>query len=437
MKLPENVQFIILQLEAAGYEGYAVGGCVRDSLLFKEPDDWDITTSATPKQVKNIFKHTVETGIEHGTITVLINGEGYEVTTYRIDGEYEDCRHPKEVLFTASLLEDLKRRDFTINAMAYNEKTGIVDEFGGMDDLEKGIVRCVGRPEERFMEDALRMMRAVRFSAQLGYQIEKNTEFAIKDLCGNLVNISKERVNTELTKLLLSNHSDYLRNAYEMGITKVILPEFDDVMELSQNNPHHCYTVGEHTLHALGFVSCDKVLRYTMLFHDFGKALTKTTDSKGIDHFYGHANYSTDLSAKIMKRLRFDNDTLNKVVKLVKYHDIKIKLNASAVRHAIVTLGEELFPMLLQVKRADFMAQSEYKRAEKEEELEKITAIYHKILEDGDCVSLKMLAVTGTDLIQMGMKPGMEIGEKLTELFEVVLENPKKNNKNDLLKLIF
>ncbi len=436
MKLPKNVQFIILQLEAAGYEGYAVGGCIRDSLLSKEPDDWDITTSATPMQVKKIFKHTVETGIAHGTITVLMDGIGYEVTTYRIDGEYEDCRHPKEVLFTSNLLEDLKRRDFTINAMAYNEKTGIIDEFGGMEDLQKGIIRCVGNPKERFMEDALRMMRAVRFSAQLGYQIEENTERAIIELCDNLKHISVERINIELTKLLVSNHPDYLLDAYQLGITKIILPEFDTLMNLEQNNPHHCYCVGKHILKSLGFVKCDKVLRYTMLFHDFGKAITRTTDSKGIDHFYGHTNESVKLANTIMKRLRFDNDTRSRVEKLVKYHDIKIAANASAVRHAIVTLGEELFPLLLQVKRADFMAQSHYKRDEKEKELDTITKIYQKIIEDGDCISMKTLAVTGADLIQMGMKPGKQIGEKLSELFEIVLENPKKNTKTDLLKQI-
>ena len=437
MRLPKNVQYIITQLELAGYEGYAVGGCVRDSILGKQPDDWDITTSASPLQIKDIFKRTVDTGIQHGTITVIVGGEGYEVTTYRIDGEYEDSRHPKEVIFTSNLLEDLKRRDFTINAMAYNEKTGIVDEFAGMEDIKKRVIRCVGKPFERFDEDALRMMRAVRFSAQLGYTIEENTRMAMIQLCPNLKNISAERINTELTKLIISENPDFLRIAYETGITAFILPEFDCIMKIEQNNPHHCYSAGEHTLHALKNIECNKILRFAILFHDFGKAFTRSTDEKGIDHFYGHATVSEKITNNIMKRLRFDNETLRSVVKLVKYHDIKIEQNFCAVRHAIVELGEELFPLLLKVKKADFLAQSDYKRMDKEQELKNIECIYNKIIEDKDCVSLKTLAVTGNDLINIGIKPGKEIGKKLLELLEIVLEDPQKNNKEILLSRIY
>ena len=436
MNLPKHVKAIITTLENAGFEGYAVGGCVRDTLLGKKPDDWDITTSASPQQVKSLFSRTIDTGIQHGTVTVLMEKETYEVTTYRIDGEYEDGRHPKEVVFTANLLEDLKRRDFTINAMAYNDASGIVDAFGGMQDLEDKVIRCVGEPAERFTEDALRMMRAVRFSGQLGYAIEEKTGQAVNQLAPTLSKISAERICTELTKLMVSSHPDYLRKAYELGMTKVFLPEFDAVMETTQNNPHHMYSAGEHTLHSLNYVRADKVLRFAMLFHDFGKAVTKTTDEEGIDHFHGHVEKSAEMADRIMKRLRFDNDTREKVVRLVKYHDLKIGLTPKAVRRAIVKTGEELFPYLLEVKRADMLAQSMYKREEKEAELQQLEAIYKEIVANKDCTSVKMLAVNGSDLIAVGMEPGKELGETLQNLLELVLEEPSRNTKEYLLSQI-
>ena len=436
MNLPKHVKAIITTLEKAGFEGYAVGGCVRDTLLGKEPDDWDITTSAAPQQVKELFSRTIDTGIQHGTVTVLMDRETYEVTTYRIDGEYEDGRHPKEVVFTANLLEDLKRRDFTINAMAYNDKSGIVDAFGGMDDLENKVIRCVGDPVERFTEDALRMMRAVRFSGQLGYEIDEKTGQAVTQLAPTLSKISAERICTELTKLMVSVNPDYLRKAYELGMTRVFLPEFDAVMETPQNNPHHCYSAGEHILHSLNHVRADKVLRFAMLFHDLGKAVTRTTDEEGVDHFHGHVERSADMADQIMKRLRFDNDTRQKVVRLVKYHDLKIELTPKAVRRAIVKTGEELFPYLLEVKRADFLAQSMYLREEKEEELKQLEAIYKEVIANKDCTSVKMLAVNGSDLIAAGMKPGKELGAALQRLLEIVLEDPSLNTKEYLLSQI-
>ena len=239
IKLPDNVKMILDRLHEAGFEAYAVGGCVRDSILGRIPGDWDITTNALPQDTKKLFKRTIDTGIEHGTVTIMVGKEGYEVTTYRIDGKYEDSRHPSEVTFTKNLTEDMKRRDFTINAMAYNDEEGIIDRFGGMEDIEKGLIRCVGNPKERFSEDALRIMRAVRFAAQLNYSIEDETKNAISELADTLKNISAERIQTELVKLLLSDHPERLMTAYELGITKVILPEFDRCMETPQNNPHH------------------------------------------------------------------------------------------------------------------------------------------------------------------------------------------------------
>lgn len=436
MKLPNNVKCIIHTLEEAGFEGYAVGGCVRDTLLGKIPDDWDITTNASPLQVKELFKRTIDTGIQHGTVTVLLDKETYEVTTYRIDGEYEDSRHPKEVTFTSNLTEDLKRRDFTINAMAYNDKSQIVDAFGGMQDLQDKVIRCVGDPRERFSEDALRMMRAVRFSGQLGYSIEEKTGQAVAELAPSLSRISAERICTELIKLMLSPHPDYLRKAYELGMTKIFLPEFDAAMQTKQNNPHHCYSAGEHILHSLTYVREDKLLRLAMLFHDLGKAVTKTVDENGIDHFYGHVEKSAEIADKRMKSLRFDNDTRQKVVRLVKYHDLKIEPTKKAVRRAIVKVGEDLFERLLEVKHADFLSQSMYKREEKEAGLRQITEIYHQILEEKECICLKDLAVNGSDLIAVGMKPGRQIGDTLKQLFDLVLEDPSCNTKEFLLSQI-
>lgn len=434
--LPEKVQYILHTLEEAGFEAYAVGGCVRDSLLGREPDDWDITTSARPQQVKAVFPRTIDTGIRHGTVTVMMGKEGFEVTTYRIDGEYEDSRHPKEVIFTANLVEDLKRRDFTINAFAYNDRSGIVDAFDGMTDLENGIIRCVGEAKERFTEDALRMMRAVRFSAQLGYSIEEKTKEAIIELAPNLKNISAERIQVELVKLLQSPHPDYLRIAYDLGITKVILPELDRAMETPQNNPHHVYNVGEHLLHTLLYVRPDRSLRIAALLHDIAKPDTEETDSDGISHFHGHAEAGEEKAAAILRRLKFDNDTISKVKKYVKYHDYKIEARPRAVRRALHKIGKEYFEQILELKQADMLAQSTYQREEKEENLRQVRALYEEILRKEECVSLKELALTGKDLMELGVPQGKQLGMILQQLLEDVLENPEHNTREYLVTLV-
>ncbi len=434
--LPEKVNGIIEVLTSAGHEAYVVGGCVRDSLLGREPEDWDITTSASPEEVKLLFPRTVDTGIMHGTVTVLIGKEGFEVTTYRIDGEYENSRHPKKVMFTDNLIEDLKRRDFTINAMAYNEQAGLVDAFEGMADLEKKIIRCVGNARERFEEDALRILRAIRFCAQLGYEIEKDTEEAIKNQAADLSKISAERIRIELLKLITSEHPEVLRKAYETNVTAVILPEFDQMMQTPQNNPHHEYNVGEHTLKAVCNCDADKVLRLTMLFHDVGKTRCRTTDESGKDHFYSHAMISQKITKDIMKRLKFDNDTLGIVTRLVLKHDLKIEASPTGVRKAIYDVGDDIFPYLLKVKNADMLAQSQEQRTQKIEALQRIESFYHGIIEQKECVSLKMLAVTGTDLISLGRKPGKEIGEILRKLLLIVIEHPEWNSKEYLLNMI-
>ncbi len=431
--LPEHVQAIIGKLEEAGYEAYAVGGCVRDSLIGRIPGDWDITTSAKPGEVKALFARTVDTGIQHGTVTVLMDKMGYEVTTYRVDGEYEDGRHPREVEFTASLLEDLKRRDFTINAMAYNDRCGIVDIFGGRQDLKDKIIRCVGDAMERFSEDALRILRAVRFSAQLGCTIAESTRQAVSSLAGNLKHISAERIQAELVKLLLSDNPQYLKDAWELGITAVILPEFDAIMKQEQNTPHHCFTVGGHTLKAMELVKPDKVLRLTMLFHDMGKPLVHSSDEEGRDRFYGHPDVSEEIAGRVMRRLRFDNDTMGKVCRLVKYHDTHPVLKPANVRRLVHKVGNELFLSLLLVQEADIRAQSTYKREEKLEALLKLKEIYQDILRDSDCLSLKDLKITGKDLIGDGMAPGRELGQVLQGLLDDVLSEPEHNTKEYLL----
>lgn len=435
LRIPEKAEIILHTLEEAGYEAYVVGGCVRDSILGRSPDDWDITTSAKPEEVKALFRRTVDTGLIHGTVTVMLDKEGFEVTTYRVDGEYEDGRHPKEVSFTASLEEDLKRRDFTINAMAYNPKRGLVDLFGGVQDMENWIIRCVGNPLERFTEDALRILRAVRFSAQLGFSIEGETLKAISVLAPNLKYVSAERIQVELLKLLVSPHPDYLRTAYEAGITKEILPEFDRCMETEQNTPHHCYNVGEHTLQSLLNIRADKVLRLTMLLHDFGKPVVKRTDEDGRDHFKTHGPEGEKMAVSILRRLKMDNDTIRKVRSLIKWHDYRPKGEAVSVRKAISLIGEELFPLYLEVQKADILAQSAYRREEKLARLTAVSALYEEILDRGQCISLKTMALTGRDLIDAGYTPGKELGEILEKLLVHVLENPEDNKKEILLKL--
>lgn len=434
--LPQNVNEIIEVITKAGYEAYAVGGCIRDSLLGRIPGDFDITTSASPQVIKSLFPRTIDTGIKHGTVTVLMQKETYEVTTYRIDGEYEDHRHPKEVVFTSNLLEDLKRRDFTMNAMAYNAQSGLKDPFGGEKDLQERVIRCVGDPVERFQEDALRMMRAVRFSAQLGYCIEEKTKAAIRTLAPSLRAISAERIQMELVKLVTSAHPSYLRIAYETGITAVVLPEFDACMKTEQNNPHHCYCVGEHTLCAMEHVRADKVLRLTMLFHDMGKVLTGTVDERGIHHFHGHPEVSASIARDIMHRLKLDNKTIHDVTELVRYHDLKVKPEKKAVRRMMAKLGNEIFALLFEVKQADILAQSMFHREEKEEELANLHKVYEEICAGDECVSLKTLAVTGKDLMEAGIVQGPQIGQELNKLLDLVLDDPSKNTREYLLGII-
>jgi tRNA nucleotidyltransferase (CCA-adding enzyme) len=433
IELPRKVSFISSNLSLHGYEAYAVGGCVRDAILAKEPKDWDITTSATPQEIKRLFRHTVDTGIEHGTVTVLLGKEAFEVTTYRIDGVYEDGRHPSSVTFTRDLVEDLKRRDFTINAMAYNDEVRLVDKFGGMKDLNRHIIRCVGDSKTRFKEDYLRILRALRFSAQLGFKLEQHTIEGMTELASNLSQISAERIRDELVKLLISHNPDKIHEAYQLGITKVILPEWDAMVGVEQKNPHHSYDVAKHTLMTLRGIKNDKILRLVMLFHDMGKPQTKTTDARGVDHFIGHDKAGEEIARDVMNRLRFDKDTIKKVTKLVAYHDYPLNITARGVRRAVNRIGVEIFPYYMAVRVADIKGGSYHDRKLKLEKVVRIRNHYRKILLENQCTSLEMLAITGQDIIQMGLTPGPEIGGILNEVLEFVIDYPKYNNRESLL----
>lgn len=447
IELPRQVKQIIDTLQAYGCEAYAVGGCVRDAILGKEPQDWDITTSALPKQVKALFRRTIDTGIQHGTVTVLLDREGFEVTTYRVDGKYEDGRHPTEVSFTASLTEDLKRRDFTMNAMAYNEMEGLVDLFHGAEDLERRVIRCVGVAKERFSEDALRILRAFRFSAQLDFSIEEETLAAARELAETLHKISAERIYAELLKLLVSEHPERLLTAYECGITKVILPEFDRMRETLQHHPAHYAAVGAHSLDTVCFARCSSVyagengfgaeefryLRLAALFHDVGKPDCRSTDEAGVDHFYGHAEKGAELVKQLLRRFKADNATIDTVSRLVRWHDYPFVPEERPLRRAMHKIGADLFPLLFELRRADLEAHAEPYRTEGSENLRKVWQVFLEIQSREECTSLKDLAVNGNDLIAVGFAPGRELGSVLKQLLLLVIEEPEKNVKEVLL----
>lgn len=474
IRLPKSVLHIISVLEQEGYEAFAVGGCVRDSLLGRKPEDWDITTSATPIQVKRCFKRTIDTGIQHGTVTVLLDGVGYEVTTYRIDGEYRDGRHPKEVSFTGNLRLDMERRDFTINAMAYNETAGLIDEFDGIGDLRRGVIRCVGDAGQRFDEDSLRMLRAVRFSGQLGFDVEESTRQAIVERAAQLQRISAERIRVEMTKLLMAGQADRFREVYETGMTAVFLPEFDDMMRCEQHNPHHCYTVGEHSIVSvcvmntffkmaeaqmdaafaeMGFSLLSEYVRQkiiqicrglsekqhrmlvvTMLLHDVAKPSVRMTDEKGIDHFHGHPEQGEHIAGDILKRLTFDNETVDTVRHLIRYHDYRMEPKAKYVRRGASRIGRERMWMLFLVQYADALAQSTEMLPPKLERLEQDMRLYEQMEAEGQALSIRDLAVNGNDLIREGVSPGPAMGEILQQLLELVLEEPERNVRETLLE---
>lgn len=437
--IPQAAREILNTLHQAGYEAYIVGGCVRDALLKRQPDDWDITTNADPITIKQLFSHTVDTGLQHGTVTVLKNKTGYEVTTYRVDGAYKDHRRPDKVTFTSDLKEDMLRRDFTINAMAYNEEEGLVDHFHGQEDLKRGIIRCVGEAAKRFDEDALRVLRALRFAAQLDFQIEEATLEAMKEKAVYLKEISAERIRVELTKLLCSEHPECLLTiGYPVGITALLLPWFDDMLNTPQENPHHCYDVGRHTMKAVCQVDNSVVLRFAALLHDVGKPKCKTVDAAGVAHFYEHGRVGAKMAGQILRELKFDNDTIRRVRELVYWHDYNWgnEVSRRLVRRAASKIGVDYMKDLFALHRADVLAQSQFLQIEKLQLLDAIKICYSEIEEEQDCITIKQLAIGGQELIAAGMKPGREIGDMLQYLLEQVIEQPEWNTRDKLLELV-
>lgn len=424
--MPKEAVYIIDTLNKNSYKAYIVGGCVRDSVLGRTPKDWDITTDAKPEDVKHMFDKIVDTGIKHGTVTAVINGDNYEITTFRAPGSTDNL----------TIEDDLGSRDFTINAMAYHPKEGIIDPFSGLKDIENSIIRAVGEPKDRFMEDPLRMLRAVRFSSTLGFEIDKATLLSIKENSKLIENVSAERIRDELTKILTSDNPMNFVTLRETGLLKHVLPEFDRCFDTTQNHPYHVYNVAMHSLHTVSGIEKNLVLRWTMLLHDTGKAVTKTTDAKGIDHFYGHPEKSVHIAKKVMERLKFDNKTIDKVLTLIKHHDRRIEPDYKQVRKAVSIIGEDMFLDFIKVQKADKKGQNPEYLSERLDKLEKIKEVYFDILERNHCVTLKDLAVNGNDLTSMGLEEGWQIGAILKNLLDVVIENPELNTKEKLMEYV-
>ncbi len=433
IKIPDEVVYIINQLKEHGYDAYVVGGCVRDSLLGKIPKDWDITTNALPHEIKPIFDKTINTGIQHGTVTVVIENQGFEVTTYRIDGEYLDNRRPDRVTFTQSLEQDLARRDFTINAMAYNHNKGLIDPFNGRTALWEQMVACVGIADERFNEDALRMLRAIRFSAELKFEIEEKTRDAIIHNSKKIQKVSIERIREEMNKILVSDEPEKMRLLYELQLLQYMIPSLKTCFETGQNHSYHMYNVGEHIMNTLKHIEPTLYLRLAMLFHDIGKPISKTTDEEYKDHFYGHADVSGELARNILKGMKYDNQTIDKIETLVVYHDIQLSVSKKWVKKWLNKIGAEAFSDLLKVKKADISAQRDIYYDKRHNQLMEIQKLLQEILRDKECFQRSQLEINGNDLIELGIDEGIEIGRILGQLVEIVIDRPQLNNRKDLL----
>ena len=430
MDFPVGVQEILRALEQNGYEACLVGGCVRDLLMGKVPVDWDITTSALPKEVLTLFPAAIPTGLPHGTVTVKSHGESFEVTTFRADGNYADHRHPDAVRFTDSLREDLARRDFTVNAMAMDLQGRLYDFYGGQDDLYAGILRCVGEPDRRLCEDALRIMRALRFAATLGFSVDAETEKCLHEHRRELSQIAVERITVEMTKLLCGENAAEVLLQYP-DIIGVFLPEILPCVGLEQHNPHHCYDVWEHTAHSVAAIAPEPILRWAMLLHDLGKGRTFSMDEQGVGHFYGHGKASVALAEGITARLRFSNERKTRVIELVDWHDRDVPRTEKSIRRCLYHLGEEGVRQLIAVKRADNAAQHPAYQG-RSVEMDKAERILQEILDTEACFSLRQLAVNGNDLLALGLR-GKAVGEALHFLLEQVMDGKVVNEKEALL----
>ena len=433
MDMPKNVDIAINLLQSAGFEAYAVGGCVRDSLLGKTPNDWDITTSAKPEDMKSVFAdfHCIDTGIKHGTVTVVIDGEPLEITTFRLDGEYEDNRHPKSVTFTSDLGADLGRRDFTVNAMAYSKMTGTVDLFGGQNDLKNKIIRCVGDPDRRFNEDALRILRALRFASALDFEIEEKTAQSLLKNCALLGNISEERIAKELLKLVCGKGAKRILTDFAPVLFE-ILPELQPMYKNSHDNPHHCYDIYEHTLIAVESIDPEPTLRFAMLLHDCGKPAVKKFDENGVAHFYGHQRISAEISAQILARLKVSNKFRDEILFLVSNHDRwELYENTEKMPRYLSKFGLDGVLKLLKVMRADVLAQSpEYRyRLDQIADAEEIAK---NLAAQKPCLSLRELKINGRTLMDIGIPQGRKLGAVLAQLLDEVIDGVTKNTQEAL-----
>lgn len=425
---------ILNALERAGYEAYIVGGAVRDSLMGKIPSDYDIATNAKPKEVKGVFSKTIDTGLKHGTVTVIENKIGYEVTTYRQESGYQDMRHPDSVRYVNSLERDMSRRDFTINAMAYSPDRGFVDKFGGREDIEKKVIRCVGEPVTRFKEDALRMLRAVRFAACLGFELSPDVVTAIKKCAVLIKNVSSERIREEMNKILISDHPGRIKLLYETGLMKYIIPELCQCFLTQQNNKYHIYNVGDHIISAVENTPNDLILRWAALLHDVGKPCSLSRDNAGINHFYGHHRESVRIANDVLHKLRMDNESISDILILIENHDVRIDVHAAAVKRMLARTGEELFLKLLLLQEADNRAKNQKFLDDK---LSKLHAVYdqcQRIIAERQPYLVSHLAINGKDLIRLGYKTGREIGDTLKFLLDEVIIDPSLNTRDYLIK---
>ncbi len=434
-EIPAGAGYILQTLAAAGHEGYLVGGCVRDLLRGVEPHDWDICTSALPEETEKCFagRRILGTGLKHGTVTVLVEGEPYEITTYRREGPYSDRRRPDYVRFVPDLAEDLARRDFTMNAIAMDLDGNLRDPFGGAEDIRAGLIRCVGEPDPRFQEDGLRVMRALRFAAVFGYEIEAHTARAIHENRAMLDRVAAERINAELRKLLAGKDAGNVLRQYP-DVFCQFWPQLGPLVTLEQHSPWHCRGGWEHTIHAVEAAPADVALRLAMLLHDIGKPACKSTDEQGVDHFYGHPAVSARLADEMLQALKFDSKTRERVVLLVKRHDVPLPPTGPAIRRWLSRLGPEAFFQLLEVKRADNMGQNLEKVRGRLAELGEIRAQAERILAEKQCLTLKDLAVNGRDVIAAGIEPGPEVGQVLEGLLKRILDGEIQNQRNALLK---
>jgi len=437
INIPNSALTALNLLKINGFDGYIVGGCVRDSLLKKIPQDWDICTNALPFEIIKTFSEfkVIETGLKHGTVTVIIEKAPLEITTFRVDGEYSDSRHPDEVSFVSNIKDDLSRRDFAVNAMAYSDKTGIIDYFGGRNDLENKQIKCVGEPDVRFKEDSLRILRAIRFSSTLGFEIEAETSNSIFKNKELLNNISVERIAVELNKLLLGVNVYKVLEKYR-DIIAVFIPEMRATFDFEQHNKHHSLTVYNHIIKSVEAVPADLILRLAMLFHDIGKPQCFTLDTTDTGHFKGHQKPSAMMAEVILKRLKYDNDTIKLVTSLILEHDNRYPPNSHAVKRFMQKYDYDFLKLQTKVRRADCTAQSMYLRADKLKEIDDIEEVAKEIVKENECFKLENLAINGDDLIALGIPKGKEIGEVLSKILSLVIDAEIKNEKQVLMEKV-